>query len=80
VAAASLAGEHDGLSTPADIEGSRAQLPPSTVFTQVPGAVHAFFGDYGPQAGDGEPTTDRAGAQQPIVAATARFVDGLDRP
>ena len=48
------------------------------VFTEVPGAVHAFFGDYGPQAGDGVPTTDRATAQRQIVAATAAFVDGLD--
>jgi Alpha/beta hydrolase family len=80
VAAASISAEHDALSTPADIEGSRAQLPPSTVFTQVPGAVHAFFGDYGPQAGDGEPTTDRAGAQRLIVAATVRLVDGLREP
>jgi Alpha/beta hydrolase family len=80
VAAASISGERDGLSTPADIDASRAQLPPATVFTQVPGAVHAFFGDYGPQAGDGEPSTDRATAQRLIVAATARFVDGLDRP
>ena len=77
VAAASIFGERDGLSTPADIEASRARLPPSTVFTPVPGAVHAFFGDYGPQAGDGVPSTDRATAQRVIVEATIRFVDGL---
>ena len=77
VAAASVFGENDGLSTPADIDASRDRLPPSTVFTEVPGAVHAFFGDYGPQAGDGTPTTDRATAQRLIVAATAGFVDGL---
>jgi hypothetical protein len=79
VAAASVSGERDGLSTPADIDASRAQLPASTVFTQVPGAVHAFFGDYGPQAGDGLPTTDRATAQRLIVEATERFLTGLDR-
>ena len=77
VAAASISGERDGLSTPADIDASRAMLPPSTVFTQVPGAVHAFFGDYGAQAGDGVPTTDRATAQRRIVEATATFVEGL---
>jgi len=77
VAAASVFGENDGLSTPADIDASRDRLPPSTVFTEVPGAVHAFFGDYGSQAGDGTPTTDRATAQRLIVAATAGFVDGL---
>jgi len=77
VAAASVFGENDGLSTPSDIDASRDRLPPSTVFTEVPGAVHAFFGDYGSQAGDGTPTTDRATAQRLIVAATAGFVDGL---
>lgn len=43
----------------------------------VPGAVHAFFGDYGPQAGDGTPGTSRAQAQRQIVEATDRFVAGL---
>jgi pimeloyl-ACP methyl ester carboxylesterase len=78
VAAASVSGERDGLSTPADIVESRAQLPPGTEFTEVPGAVHAFFGNYGPQAGDGTPTTSRAEAQRRIVEATQAFVGGLD--
>jgi len=77
VAATSIYGERDGLSTPAAVDASRALLPPSTVFVEVPGAVHAFFGDYGPQAGDGVPTVDRATAQRQIVDATARFVAGL---
>jgi dienelactone hydrolase len=77
VSAVSIFGEHDGLTTPADVEDSRALLPLSTVFVEVPGAVHAFFGDYGPQAGDGVPTTDRATAQRQIVDATVRFVAGL---
>jgi Alpha/beta hydrolase family len=77
VAAASVSGERDGLTTPADVDASRPRLPPTTVFTRVPGAVHAFFGDYGPQAGDGVPTTDRATAQALIVTATLEFVDGL---
>ena len=72
-----VSGELDGLSTPADILESRAQLPPGTEFTEVPGAVHAFFGDYGPQAGDGTPTTSRPEAQRRIVEATQAFVDGL---
>ncbi len=77
VSAVSIFGERDGLTTPADVDASRARLPPSTVFVEVPGAVHAFFGDYGPQAGDGIPATDRATAQRQIVDATARFVAGL---
>ncbi len=71
---ASVSGTADGLSTPADIEASRAKLPPATVFTAVPGGVHAYFGDYGAQAGDGTATIDRAAAQQQIVAATTAFL------
>ena len=77
VSAVSIFGEHDGLTTPADIEASRARLPASTTFVRVPGAVHAFFADYGPQFGDGTPTTDRATAQRLIVDVTGRFVGGL---
>ncbi len=71
---ASVSGTADGLSTPADIGASRANLPPHAVFTAVPGGIHAFFGDYGDQAGDGTPTTDRASAQQRIVEATTAFL------
>lgn len=68
--AASISGSEDGLSTPDDIEASRAELPADTVFTEVEGAVHAFFGDYGEQAGDGTPTVGREEAQAEIVDAT----------
>ena len=71
---ASVSGSNDGLSTPSDIAASRATLPPSTVFTTVPGAVHAFFGDYGPQSGDGRPTVDRATAQRQIIQASTDFM------
>jgi hypothetical protein len=79
MAAASVSGDQDALSTPADIDASRAQLPPGTVFTVIAGAVHAFFGDYGQQAGDGTPRTTRVDAQRQIIAATERFVAGLTR-
>jgi hypothetical protein len=75
LAVASISGSQDGLSTPADIEASAASLPPDTVFTEVDGAVHAFFGDYGEQPGDGTPTVDRAEAQAQIVAATVAALD-----
>ena len=77
VRAISIFGERDGLTTPADVEASRVRLPPDTVLTEVPGAVHAFFGDYGTQPGDGVPTTDRATAQRQIVDTTGRFVNDL---
>ena len=71
---ASVSGTADGLTTPADVEASRAKLPPDSTFTAVAGGVHAYFGDYGTQAGDGTATVDRANAQREIVAATTAFL------
>jgi len=71
---ASVSGSADGLTTPADVAASRATLPAGTVFTEVDGAVHAFFADYGPQPGDGTPTVSRAAAQAEIVAASRAFL------
>lgn len=77
LAAAAISGERDTVISGARLDGSRVQLPPGTAFTVVPGAVHAFFGDYGPQPGDGTPTVSRTDAQREIVAATERFLAGL---
>jgi hypothetical protein len=66
----SIHGERDGFTTPRDVEDSRRLLPADTRFALVPGAVHAFFGDYGDQPGDGVPTVPRTDAQDQIVADT----------
>ena len=71
----SVSGTRDGLATPDKIAASRVDLPASTVFTPVEGAVHAYFGDYGPQPGDGTPTIDHDEARAQISAATATFVE-----
>ncbi|BCW69866.1 alpha/beta hydrolase [Arthrobacter sp. NicSoilB8] len=73
----SISGSNDGLSTPDKIAASRSLLPPTTTYTTVVGGVHAFFGDYGEQPGDGEPGISRNEAQQQIVAESLRFMDGL---
>ena len=39
--------------------------------------MHAFFGDYGEQPGDGEPGISRQQAQQQIAAESVRFMDRL---
>ena len=70
----SISGGRDGLATPADIADSRADLPPDTRSVVIPGAVHADFGDYGAQRGDGERAISRERAQQAIVAASLRFL------
>lgn len=73
----SVSGTQDGLATPADIRASAANLPAGTVFTPIDGAVHAFFGDYGPQPGDGTPTITHDDARQQISNASVDFVSGL---
>ena len=71
----SVSGTADGLTTPQDIEASKAKLPSTTTFAAVEGAVHSFFGDYGDQRGDGEPTISREDAQQQIVATTLQWLN-----
>jgi hypothetical protein len=39
--------------------------------------VHAFFGRYGPQAGDGVPTVPRTQAETQILAAFDAFLAAL---
>lgn len=71
----SISGSNDGLSTPADIEASRANLPTTTEFVEVEGANHASFGGYGPQAGDGDATLDAESAREQIVEATVAALE-----
>jgi hypothetical protein len=74
----SVSGTNDGLATPAEIDASRADLPPSAQFVAVEGAVHAFFGNYGTQPGDGLPTVSRNDAQAQIVMATIAQLNRID--
>jgi len=74
---------HDGLTTPADIDASRALLPAGTTFVEVDGGVHAYFADYGEQPGDGQPTVGRAQARAVIGRADLDLMDrvaGTDGP
>lgn len=73
----SVSASNDRLATPADIVASRDDLPATTDFVEIDGAVHAFFGDYGTQSGDGTPTVTREAAQQEIIAATLDQLLGI---
>jgi len=75
----SISGSDDGLATPAKIDAAKTDLPKATTYTVIDGAVHAFFGDYGPQPGDGTPTISHDDARATISAASVRFVGSLDR-
>ena len=74
----SVYGTEDGLATVAKIEDSKADLPADTHFVPIEGGIHAFFGDYGSQRGDGTATIDRDDAQAQIVAATLEQLDRID--
>jgi hypothetical protein len=75
VSVLSVSGTQDGRTTPSDIEASMANLPAGTTYVAVEGAVHAYFGDYGEQRGDGTPTISREEAQQQIVTATLQWLN-----
>jgi pimeloyl-ACP methyl ester carboxylesterase len=74
---ASVFGTLDGLATAEDIAASRADLPAGSQFVPIEGAVHAFFGDYGPQPGDGEPTISHDEARTQIGNASVEFVSAV---
>ena len=61
-----------------DIDERRPDLPASTQYVPIDGAIHSFFGDYGLQNGDGTPGTTRADAQRQIADASIRFLETLE--
>lgn len=75
--AVSLLAEHDAVADPDAVRDGLVRLPPGSRLVVVPGAVHSFFGRYGPQSGDGVPTVSRAEAEAAIVAAVGDFLDGV---
>ena len=72
----SISGSDDGLATPAKIDAAKPLLPKDTDYQVIDGAVHAFFGDYGPQPGDGTPTISHDDARTQISDLSVGFVNG----
>lgn len=73
----SISATNDALATPDKIEASREILPAGSTFSAVEGAVHAYFGDYGPQPGDGTPTVSHDDARAQISRDSVAFVAQL---
>lgn len=69
-----VSGDQDGLATPDQVAAASPDLPPGAVSVQLDGVVHAFFGDYGDQPGDGTPGIDRDRARAEISRLTVGFV------
>lgn len=74
----SLRAELDGVADAAKVKGGLSRLPESAELVTIDGAVHSFFGRYGPQAGDGIPTVTRAVAEAQIAEELTRFFAGID--
>ncbi len=55
----SVRGSEDGVLNGAAYEKNRANLPADARELVIEGGCHAYFGDYGPQRGDGVPTVSR---------------------
>lgn len=77
IAAASIYGTVDGLTSLTEIDNSRALLPADTAFVEITGGNHAQFGDYGEQAGDNAADISLAEQQAQVVAATVALLDSL---
>ena len=73
----SLSGSEDGLSTPEKIADARHLLPADAEMVEIPGASHASFGDYGPQAGDGTPTISSDDMHAEVTTQTDGFLEPL---
>lgn len=76
----SLMAEKDGVASPDDVKDGLNRLPKSAELKVVPGAVHAFFGRYGPQKGDGLPSVTRAQAEAEILKDIREFIQALPQP
>jgi len=76
--ASSISGTLDGLTTPEDIEASKALLPPQTVYVAIEGGNHAQFGWYGPQNGDNPATISHLDQQAQVVEATVDLLEQVD--
>ena len=74
----SVYGTEDQLATVDDIEQSKEMLPTDTRFVPVDGGIHAYFGDYGSQSGDGTATIDRDDAQRQIIEASLEQLDRVE--
>ncbi len=70
MAVTSISGTADGLTTPDDVDASRADLPADTDFVVLDGVNHAQFGAYGEQGGDGRAEVDDATARGLVADAT----------
>jgi dienelactone hydrolase len=71
----SIHGSEDRLVDSASIARARRLLPVSTAYVEIEGANHYYFGDYGAQSDDGEPTIPREEARAEIIRASSDLIE-----
>jgi dienelactone hydrolase len=71
----SIHGSEDRLIDGASIAEARIRLPASAVYAEIEGANHYYFGDYGAQSDDGEPTIPREEAQAEIIKESNNLLE-----
>ncbi len=79
LAVMSVFGTADEIADPADIVERMPDLPTTTEYVAIDGAIHSFFGDYGLQRGDGTPGVSRADAQRGIAEASIGLLEAIER-
>ena len=73
----SIYASSDGLTSRADIDASRALLPPSTIWVEIEGGNHAQFGDYGTQKGDNAATITAEEQWEQVISATLELMEKI---
>lgn len=71
----SIYAENDGLTSIADIEKSKKNLPKDTVFIEIEGGNHAQFGIYGEQKGDNKAEISAKEQQDKIIDSILDYMD-----
>jgi dienelactone hydrolase len=71
----SIHGNKDRLIDSASIAEARTRLPASAVYVEIEGANHYYFGDYGVQSDDGEPSISREEARAEIIRASSDLIE-----
>jgi acetyl esterase/lipase len=76
--ALSISGSNDGLATPSKIDDARKLMPVNASYVVIQGGIHAQFGSYGAQSGDGVAAISAADQWDQTVKATLDLMNRID--
>ena len=77
MAATSIYGSEDGLTSVDEVDAGRSYLPADTRYVVIDGGNHAQFGYYGTQDGDGAALISQDRQAQMVAGATTHFMAGV---